>query len=150
MSTPTGSPRVQRKGQKLIQTLEVKSYAEEKSYVIILSGHVNCLMEALKLLPLRKDVDYGSHLQAARVSYMPDQPVDKMGSSIRMFANDYARVKHVTKRSTSEEVEVFAREQVSDTLVNAGWELVGFSSHEGYTKTGMAVVERWLKKNYSL
>ena len=129
-----------------VKTLEIKSYAEETKYVIILSGHMDTVLEALALLQIRKDRDYVALVEAAKTSGMPEQAVDSAGSSIRMFVNNYIRLKHVTKRSTTEGVDVYSREQISDVLMSNGWELAGFSSHEGYTKTGMAVVQMWVKK----
>ena len=123
--------------------VEVKSYTDETKYYLVMSGHIECLLDLAHVIPIRSDLD--RILQKALEGYMPVHSYDEAGSNVRIFANNYARLIHICKRSKSEEVEVFSREQISDILVNEGWELVGFSSHQGSIPTRMSVVERWMK-----
>ncbi|ELU00121.1 hypothetical protein CAPTEDRAFT_189746 [Capitella teleta] len=76
--------------------LEIKSFADESSYNLILSGHSATLLYVAHLVPIRNDLD--RIIQTAREGYMPTQFYDDAGSSVRMFSNDYARIMHMTKR----------------------------------------------------
>lgn len=126
-----------------IRALEVKSYAEEGKYIIFLSGHITTVMAVMTKLQIHpKMIDV---LEEAQSGYMKMSYYDDMGSNVRKFANDYVRVMQIFKRSSSEEVEVFSREQVTDFLLNDGWKMIGFSGQAGPSMSGLAVVERWVK-----
>lgn len=125
------------------RVLEFKSYAEETRYNIILSAQFRVLQEVARKIPL--GIDVAAFMDDAKKGYMRKQFYGDNGSNVHMFANDYARVLHVMKRSHSDEIDVLSRDQVADILINDGWEQIGFSCHQAPIPSGTALVERWRK-----
>ena len=121
--------------------LEVKSWADSDHYYLLLSGHCDVL-QTLNV-PLIEKIQ--ERLKIAQTSYMPKSTFDQLGSNIRVYSNNYARVVYVMRHSEYEEAEVFSREQMSDCLINDGWKLIGFTALEGLNPQNMTVAEKWTK-----
>ena len=117
-------------------SLEVKSFFDDTKYHLTISGHFDVVLEiALHLKPDLKHV-----IEEIETSYMPQHFYDDLGSNVRRFANRYIRITHVTKRSHTEEISVFSREQLCDVLLNENWRLIGFTSNMDHV-----IVEKWMK-----
>ena len=120
-----------------VRSIEVKSYLEETKYFLILSGHVDALLGLN--LPFTPKLD--ATVRGINKAYMPLHVYDEMGSNVRRFGNNYIRITHVMKRSHSEEVDVFSREELCDVMLNEGWNLMGFACYPE-----QVVVEKWVKR----